>query len=485
MDVPTASVIASSSSGFQARVWADALSDAVAMTLVSPTPLVVTVDLITWRTAPRPQSDGNTFAMCADYWGRFNISADEYVPLAAAPGSAAVGVRHDNGASAFVQRTLQQQGLAGDPLYDPVSHRVTGAAVWLQGGEVVNASRVATPTAACNVSVVVASASVIGVDAWTAAINAALDAAPAAASPSAFEAHSGAWNDTVWSQSYVDITTHAAVDVGDGDGGGADAGDAVDGGQDGAWVVSQQMALHRMLLFMQMGAAFPIKFNGMLWNCLEPFDDRMWGGSTWWQNVRLMYYALPAQGASDRVLSNLVAWYVATMPVAFARTRTFFGHAGLYFPETMTTHGTHTPLDYGCTMAQRGNLPASVLFGNANKFNMQQPLDLLTLVLDATTLYRDDYGEVCTRCVVQWRTVRSVLLNRHAALCNMCAVCCVLCGVWRVACSSSSTCSCCKRRWTSSRCTGATRRRRCCCGRRKPLSRGSASRTRRASPTAS
>ncbi|MBK8100375.1 MAG: hypothetical protein IPK26_25030 [Planctomycetes bacterium] len=111
---------------------------------------------------------------------------------------------------------------------------------------------------------------------------------------------------------------------------------------------------------------YPIKFNGSIFT-VEPSlaggpafdaDWRRWGDCFWWQNTRLPYHAMLAQG-DFAMLEPLFQLYERTLPLAQARARAWHDVAGAFWPETMTPFGTHANKDYGWD--RTGHQPRDVL----------------------------------------------------------------------------------------------------------------------------
>jgi len=100
---------------------------------------------------------------------------------------------------------------------------------------------------------------------------------------------------------------------------------------------------------------YPIKFNGLLYttdyfvdNVLRfNADYRAWGGPYWFQNTRFPYWAFLASGDYE-MIQQLVDMYFNALPLAEARSKSWFGHIGAFFPETMFFWGTYITSDYGC-----------------------------------------------------------------------------------------------------------------------------------------
>jgi hypothetical protein len=117
--------------------------------------------------------------------------------------------------------------------------------------------------------------------------------------------------------------------------------------------VTRGYALQRYLLACAGRGDQPIKFNGSIFtvNTIEgqeqfDADYRRWGSGFWFQNTRLMYWALLMSGDFD-LMQAFFRMYRRALPLAEARTPRYFGHAGAFFPETMTFWGTYLNRNYG------------------------------------------------------------------------------------------------------------------------------------------
>jgi alpha-L-fucosidase 2 len=97
---------------------------------------------------------------------------------------------------------------------------------------------------------------------------------------------------------------------------------------------------------------YPLKFNGLLYNT-DVFDDsgkvlynadyRKWGGGYWFQNTRFMYWAMLASGDLESMMP-LFDTFMNIIPLAQLRTRRYYGHDGVYIPETFWFWGTFIDL---------------------------------------------------------------------------------------------------------------------------------------------
>lgn len=177
-------------------------------------------------------------------------------------------------------------------------------------------------------------------------------------------------------------------------------GDAEGDGSEPPSRLTRALLLQRWVQACGGRGGFPIKFNGSIFTVEpaftggQPFDAdwRRWGDCFWWQNTRLPYYPMLAQGDLD-MQAPLFALYERALPLALARARSWHGVQGAWFPETMTPFGTYANCDYGWD--RRGLQPADVQC-QYWRYAWNQGLELLALMLDHND-YLADFGFVRDR----------------------------------------------------------------------------------------
>lgn len=135
---------------------------------------------------------------------------------------------------------------------------------------------------------------------------------------------------------------------------------------------------------------FPIKFNGSLFTAdwefeEEPFgpDYRRWGGGYWFQNTRLIYWALLPLGCPE-MLEPFFRMYADSIPLACFRNRTHFGHPGMTILETQHFWGTYLNNNYGY---EREGLAPGVPENRYIRYYFQGGLELVMLGLDCWRFY--------------------------------------------------------------------------------------------------
>jgi hypothetical protein len=207
---------------------------------------------------------------------------------------------------------------------------------------------------------------------WRSALDQIVKATDAVSLNAARRAHRQWWAD-FWSRSWIRV-----------------------GGTAEAEKVAQSYAVQRYLTACAGRGAQPIKFNGSLFcvghdlpagaNSSESNHDpdyRAWGASYWNQNTRLIYWPLMASGDSD-LLAPWFNMYAAALPLARARTQTYFHHEGAAFIETMYFWGLPNVNDFGW------NNPGPELQSEWMRYHIQGGLEVLAQMLDRYVYTQDD-----------------------------------------------------------------------------------------------
>ena len=121
---------------------------------------------------------------------------------------------------------------------------------------------------------------------------------------------------------------------------------------DDAAHISQMFALQRFITACGGRGAYPIKFNGSIFTVPHEGDPdyRRWGPGYWWQNTRLPYISMCANGDFD-LLEPLFAMYAdRLLPLNLHRTRKYFGFDNAaYYIECIQFWGDVMSQVYGWT----------------------------------------------------------------------------------------------------------------------------------------
>ncbi|MGB2820303.1 MAG: DUF5703 domain-containing protein [Phycisphaerae bacterium] len=133
----------------------------------------------------------------------------------------------------------------------------------------------------------------------------------------------------------------------------------------------------------------PIKFNGSIFTVDSPDyspDYRRWGGCYWWQNTRLPYWAMIPCGDWD-LMGPLFEMYSRMLPLRKDVTRTYYGHDGAFFAETMYFWGTPCNDDHRW---KRTGQPDHLMLNPYIRREWQGGLELAMMMLDRYDYTQDE-----------------------------------------------------------------------------------------------
>lgn len=168
------------------------------------------------------------------------------------------------------------------------------------------------------------------------------------------------------------------------------AGQGTEKTLDGANAVTRAYVLQRWI---QAGAgrgAYPIKFNGSLFNVdwvqdgkSQGPDARRWGGCYWFQNTREPYWAMLASGDYDH-MEAFWKMYRDAVPLLKDRTQTYFDHEGIFCSETMYPWGLNRDHDFG--KGNKGVIPTNPYI----RYYWDSGNELSMMMLDTYAHTQDD-----------------------------------------------------------------------------------------------
>jgi len=334
------------------RVWVDANHPVVQVDAKSldGQPLAATATAELWRTSKQPCNPGypNFASLTPFSWPDTVLKAT----------ARQIGWYHCNAVSPWRDNLkLQKLEAVAEVEKDPILGRTFGAIV--RGDNFVAASDTTLKTAAparelsLRVHVLTSTA-----DGWQPAIEKQADVAEKVADR--WAAH-GRWWDEFWNRSWIFVDGNAAAES-----------------------VTGAYTLQRWMNACAGRGAFPIKFNGSIFTVERAdkrgfdADFRAWGGCYWFQNTRLLYWPMPATGDFD-LMPALFNMYLKALPVRRLATKTYYGHSGAFFPETMTFWGTYNDKNYG---PNRTNKADGLTDNGYIRRYWQGGLELVALMLD-------------------------------------------------------------------------------------------------------
>ncbi|MGN6507807.1 MAG: DUF5703 domain-containing protein, partial [Tepidisphaeraceae bacterium] len=191
----------------------------------------------------------------------------------------------------------------------------------------------------------------------------------------AARAASRAWWNAFWDRSYIHVTGSKAADQ-----------------------VTQGYVMQRWMTGASGRGDQPLKYNGSIFTVGQepsegqPYDPnkgqrnadyRAWGSNYWFQNQRLIYWPMIADGDWD-TLWPFFEMYLRALPLEMDRTRTVYSHNGVVFPETMFYFGLPNNNDFGW-----GN-PKREMTNRWIRWHYNNGLELTAMLLDAYAHTKDD-----------------------------------------------------------------------------------------------
>ncbi len=331
-----------SGAGLHLEIWVDANHPAVHLEGRAEAPYALEVRLESWRRerrvlAPRERSSSWEQRDWADPLAPIPDEVAEEPDVVLEDAGDRVVWYHRNERSIF-EDSLDHQGLAElvPKLRDPLLGRTFGGAIL--GTELRRTSpttlRSRSPAPLLGLAVVAHTSRAEAAEAWLAGLETAIRGLGGETRAAPRTLHERWWRD-FWSRSWIRVSARCEA-------------------AREAELVTRGYALQRFVNACGGRGPYPIKFNGSIFTVdpVEPGEEtfdpdyRRWGGCYWWQNTRLPYWAMPLAGDFD-LMRPLFRMYLDTLPLARERTRIWYGHAGVFFPETMSSWGQFANTDYG------------------------------------------------------------------------------------------------------------------------------------------
>lgn len=282
---------------------------------------------------------------------------------------------HQNAGSVYdLVMQHQKKEAVADNFPDPIRNRIWGVNMSSKRLKKVNDSTFLSlgTVRQCELKLVTHSAQLESVTAWEKEIK---QRARQTSADKAFEASQKWWSD-FWKQSYI------YVDIPD--------------SPEFAYQLTQSYILQRYMLAGSGRGNFPIKFNGSIFTTDPKYtnastdyspDYRNWGNDFWWQNTRLPYYAMLANGDFNQ-MQSLFNFYLSRMSAFKTLASKYYQAEGAFIPETVTIFGTYSNGDYGWDRS--GHSPNEVLSMYLRHIWVQS-LELSKLMLDYAS-YSGDYA---------------------------------------------------------------------------------------------
>ncbi|MCX7712383.1 MAG: DUF5703 domain-containing protein [Chthoniobacterales bacterium] len=348
------------------KVWVDANWPCIHLLAEGPSTLTGEISIEIWRKFKRElngreQHGLHTGSPYAVWHGEDSIACLE---------EDAIAWFHYNQHSTW-RSCLEMQGLGdfADGAEDPLYHRIFGGYVKGRNlrkvNETILATRVAESVFCADVTLLTLSNT--PPELWLERIRSIAHAVPDAEDAEAFERHANWWRN-FWRRSWIRVD-----------------------GNEAARKVTESYELQRFLNACSGRGAFPIKFNGSIFNVDwgiegEAFDAdyRRWGPGYWHQNTRLPYWAMLMSGDFD-LMRPYFKMYRDALPLEMERCRKYCGHEGAFFPETIYFWGAYLEHNYGWAEEREAGLAAHL---PQNRYIRYHNSGGLELVYHALEFYR-------------------------------------------------------------------------------------------------
>lgn len=306
-----------------------------------------TVELKTWRRQLTKMQDTQVSDMFKnltgpDLYATFN-TPDSILKL----NNNRIGLLHHNaiyGDNPFeVNMRLQGLDEMADKANDPLRNRVFGLMALGQGFVKQNdTTLIATQHGKNDLAIYCLTQHPSNPKKWCESMDSIIDSYHKFSTAEAFKQHL-AWWSRFWDRSYIHCSTSLAVE------------------KDAVADLTRAYTLCRFMNAAAGRGKIPIKFNGSIFSYGKKGnpDYRRWGGpGFWYQNQRLIYWPMLAQGDFD-LMMPWFQMYKDALPLEKFRTKRFFGHAGAFFPETITFWGTEVSSHYGWTPFEARRSPVA------------------------------------------------------------------------------------------------------------------------------
>jgi alpha-L-fucosidase 2 len=315
--------------GARIRVWVDANEPVIRIELHVPEGCRVAAGIEPWRLKPEVLKD--------ELVSGLNYYANLFGPTVVQPDtvldhpSNRVVWYHRNPETPSFLKNVSMQGLESFPFADPLKDRIFGGVMegegFIQQDDKTLTASTGT-TRRLNIHVLTRQPDTP--ENWLDAVEELLLHVRQTSWAEARAAHFAWWNE-FWNRSWIFVRSGASLKT-------------TQGTENEGLVVTRAYILQRFISACAGRGRYPIKFNGSIFTVdaegTEGFADyRRWGPGYWWQNTRLPYMSMAAAGDFD-LMQPFFKMYAGLLPLCRYRTRLYFGHDGVYFPECIYFWGT-------------------------------------------------------------------------------------------------------------------------------------------------
>lgn len=157
-------------------------------------------------------------------------------------------------------------------------------------------------------------------------------------------------------------------------------------GDEDAEKVTKAYILQLFMMACQSRGAYPVKFNGgtLTYDYRgQNGDFRIWGPGYWYQNCRLYYWPLTASGDFD-LKKPWFDMYMNMLDIQTDITRSYYGHGGAFFPETLNFFGLYLQDDWGWNNQGKASETRWI------RYHYSSSLEIISEMLDYYDYTRDE-----------------------------------------------------------------------------------------------
>jgi hypothetical protein len=278
---------------------------------------------------------------------------------------------HRNPETPGFGKNLAMQGLDKFGIANPLKDRVFGAVIEGNGfAKRDPKTLVSSKGMLRTLNIHVLTEQPVTAEAWGKDIDAQIRRVRAAGASHSRVAHK-AWWTAFWDRSWIYVKSGAPVTT-------------PAGAEEAGIVLTRGYVLQRFVDACAGRGRYPIKFNGSIFTVesegTEGFADyRRWGPGYWWQNTRLPYMAMPAAGDFD-LMRPFFKMYADLLPLGRFRTKLYFGHDGVFFPECIYFWGAVFTETWGDKYLK--DMPERIQAGGWHKYEWVGGLEMAAAMLD-------------------------------------------------------------------------------------------------------
>lgn len=353
------------------KVWVDANNPVINIEILSNEEIDSFAEIELWRTKPTELPSIEVSDVMFDH----NIENKQIAPTIVEPDSVfsnldnSIGWFHYNKKSIGPSFTAKQQGLENFERLDPLLGRIFGAIITSINPKKINNNKLLSQSSKKHhFSIYVSTEHPSSSKQWTKNLKNTIAAIEKVNIDQRFENHR-LWWQNFWNRSWIFVTSNNSDKK----------------SSEETFTVTQSYILQRYINACNGRGAYPIKFNGSIFNV--PYKDapgnadyRRWGPGYWWQNIRLPYYSMCTSGDYD-LMRPLFKMYVKDLFELFKyRTKLYMNIDGIFIPECIYFWGETFTESYGLTpFDQRDD---KLQESRWHKYEWVSGLELTYLMLD-------------------------------------------------------------------------------------------------------